>query len=322
MARSTRSTRRHSRTRSRSRAGFGSRAVAACRSSSRRSCTSAIRTIRTTARAGSTPPRTCAGCCTRPTACSCRRARSATPLFHSECRNRVCICKGWVSILRNARAEIAKSARRVGRAIRMKSSSGTSRTTASRRGPSICFGRRSGRGRMGRDSASCSRGRRCRTFARSGPASKSRIASRGSACSPTKQKRDFFAGIDAFALPSRTDSFGLVLLEAWANGKPNLVYRAGGPAELVRDGIDGLHARCGDIEQLSEQLRRLVTDAGMRRDLGERGRARIATEFRWEDKLEMVRSVMASGGRMPRPCQDDTGGLRPLARRGLTSPSR
>src|SRR5262249_34189396 len=55
-------------------------------------------------------------------------------------------------------------------------------------------------------------------------------------------KRDFFAGIDVFALPSRTDSFGLVLLEAWANGKPNLVYRAGGPAELVRDGRDGLHA--------------------------------------------------------------------------------
>src|SRR5262249_4603198 len=50
------------------------------------------------------------------------------------------------------------------------------------------------------------------------------------------QKRDFFAGIDAFALPSRSDSFGLVLLEAWANARPNLVYRAGGPAELVRDG--------------------------------------------------------------------------------------
>ncbi len=45
-----------------------------------------------------------------------------------------------------------------------------------------------------------------------------------------QEKRDFFSTIDLFALPSRTDSFGLVLLEAWANKKPNLVYRAGGPA--------------------------------------------------------------------------------------------
>ena len=43
-----------------------------------------------------------------------------------------------------------------------------------------------------------------------------------------KQKRDFFAGIDMFALPSRSDSFGIVFLEAWANGVPNIGYRAGG----------------------------------------------------------------------------------------------
>jgi glycosyltransferase involved in cell wall biosynthesis len=111
-----------------------------------------------------------------------------------------------------------------------------------------------------------------------------------------RQKRDFFAGIDVFALPSRSDSFGLVLLEAWANGKPNLVYRAGGPAELVRDGLDGLHARCGDVGELAGQLGRLVSDAGLRRRLGEAGRSRIASEFRWEDKLDLVRdTILASG---------------------------
>ena len=102
-------------------------------------------------------------------------------------------------------------------------------------------------------------------------------------------KRDFFAGIDAFALPSRSDSFGLVLLEAWANGQPNLVYRAGGPAELVRDGIDGLQAACGDVGELAVKLGRLVADSGLRRTLGETGLARIALEFRWADKLALVR---------------------------------
>jgi glycosyltransferase involved in cell wall biosynthesis len=120
------------------------------------------------------------------------------------------------------------------------------------------------------------------------------------------QKRDFFAGIDCFALPSRTDSFGLVLLEAWANGKPNLVYRAGGPAELVRDGMDGLHARCGNIHHLAAQLVRLTSDAALRRHLGEVGRLRVGREFRWEDKLELVRAVL-HGQRRPQSLapQDD-----------------
>jgi glycosyltransferase involved in cell wall biosynthesis len=106
------------------------------------------------------------------------------------------------------------------------------------------------------------------------------------------QKRDFFAAIDVFALPSRTDSFGLVLLEAWANGKPNLVYRAGGPAELVRDGIDGLHAKCGDVADLERQLVRLVSSAELRRTLGARGESRIEREFCWDDRLSLVRETI------------------------------
>jgi glycosyltransferase involved in cell wall biosynthesis len=114
-----------------------------------------------------------------------------------------------------------------------------------------------------------------------------------------EQKRDFFAAIDCFALPSRCDSFGLVLLEAWANAKPNLVYRAGGPAELVRHEIDGLQAGCGDLDGLVTQLARLVADAGLRWRLGATGRARIATEFRWSDKLERVRETIRAAADEP-----------------------
>jgi glycosyltransferase involved in cell wall biosynthesis len=103
------------------------------------------------------------------------------------------------------------------------------------------------------------------------------------------QKRDFFAGIDAFALPSRSDSFGLVLLEAWANGKPVVCYRAGGPADLIRDGVDGFLAKCGDVEELAALLTRF-TNVQLPESLGQAGRERIDREFRWADKLELVRS--------------------------------
>jgi len=105
------------------------------------------------------------------------------------------------------------------------------------------------------------------------------------------QKRDFFAGIDIFALPSRSDSFGLVLLEAWANGIPNVAYRAGGVAEVIRHEQDGLLVRCGDTAQLAAALRLLINDAALRNRLGAVGKDRTLHEFRWEDKLSRARQV-------------------------------
>ncbi len=107
------------------------------------------------------------------------------------------------------------------------------------------------------------------------------------------QKRSFFAGIDVFALPSRSDSFGLVLLEAWANGVPVAVYRAGGPADLVRDGIDGLQAACGNVGELAEQIRRLANDPDLRAKLGDAGRDRVRAEFAWPARLAVVRQTLA-----------------------------
>ncbi len=119
-----------------------------------------------------------------------------------------------------------------------------------------------------------------------------------------EQRRDFYAGLDIFALPSRSDSFGLVLLEAWANGLPNLAYRAGGVADLVRTEQDGLLVRCGDTAALAEALRRLLADPLWRRRLGQRGRERVRTEFYWPDKLDLVRSHYLAHQRRSRASVD------------------
>lgn len=106
------------------------------------------------------------------------------------------------------------------------------------------------------------------------------------------EKRDFYAGIDLFALPSRSDSFGLVLLEAWANGVPVVAARAGGPAELVRHGVDGLLARPGDPLDLARHLKALVDSTELRRRLGGAGLARCEFEFQWDAKLQIVRDAI------------------------------
>jgi glycosyltransferase involved in cell wall biosynthesis len=102
-------------------------------------------------------------------------------------------------------------------------------------------------------------------------------------------KRDFFAGLDVFALPSRSDSFGLVLLEAWANQKPNVGYRAGGVAEVIRHGEDGLLVPCGDVAGLASALSGLTQDANLRAHFGQQGYGRTLREFAWVPKVAQVR---------------------------------
>jgi phosphatidylinositol alpha 1,6-mannosyltransferase len=52
-----------------------------------------------------------------------------------------------------------------------------------------------------------------------------------------------FANFDVLAFPSETDTFGLVVLEAFASGVPAVVTDRGGPRYTVRHGVSGFVAR-------------------------------------------------------------------------------
>jgi glycosyltransferase involved in cell wall biosynthesis len=108
---------------------------------------------------------------------------------------------------------------------------------------------------------------------------------------PEAGKRDFFAALDLFALPSRVDSFGLVLLEAWAQGVPSIAYRAGGVPWVIRHQQDGLLVPCGDLDALADGLLSLSADPERRRRLGQAGRERLPREFSWERSFACVEQV-------------------------------
>lgn len=48
-----------------------------------------------------------------------------------------------------------------------------------------------------------------------------------------------FASADVFVFPSRTDTFGLVILEAMASGLPVAAYPVTGPADIIENGLSG-----------------------------------------------------------------------------------
>ena len=74
------------------------------------------------------------------------------------------------------------------------------------------------------------------------------------------------------------EPFGLVIAEAMACGRPVIASRAGGAAEIVEDGVDGLAFSPGDAGQLAGAIARLAADPDERRRLGDAA-ARSARRF-------------------------------------------
>jgi len=91
-----------------------------------------------------------------------------------------------------------------------------------------------------------------------------------------------YAAADIVVLPSHLqESFGLVLIEAMACGKPVIASSLPGVRAVVRDGEDGLLVRAGDVDELAEKICYLVDDRQLRCEMGWRGRAKVEAEYAW-----------------------------------------
>jgi len=95
---------------------------------------------------------------------------------------------------------------------------------------------------------------------------------------------------DVFSMPSRSESFGMVYLEAMAYGKPVVGCRDTGAEDLVVHGATGLLVAKEDIGQLAEALERLITDEALARRLGAAARLRAA-EFTWPKTARQYEAV-------------------------------
>jgi len=115
---------------------------------------------------------------------------------------------------------------------------------------------------------------------------------------PQDELPHFYAALDLFAMPSCTDSFGIVYLEAWANALPVVAAAAGGVVEVVEHQKTGLLVPFGDCDAIASAIDRLMTDRALARRLGAAGRALVDQGFTWDDRvqtlLDRVNVLMAS----------------------------
>jgi phosphatidyl-myo-inositol dimannoside synthase len=108
-----------------------------------------------------------------------------------------------------------------------------------------------------------------------------------------------------FAMPARTElqgdttegeGFGIVFLEAMAQGKPVVGPRNGAPAEFICSGEHGLLVDPSDRAEIAEAIIRLLEDPERRRRMGENAREWVAREFTRENFVARLRQALVQEG--------------------------
>jgi len=86
---------------------------------------------------------------------------------------------------------------------------------------------------------------------------------------------------DVFVLPSKRESFGIVLLEAMAAGRPCVASNVGGIPEIIEDKKNGVLVAPGDEKGLAEGIRRILNTQEIA-DLYERENREKVEDYSWE----------------------------------------
>jgi D-inositol-3-phosphate glycosyltransferase len=100
----------------------------------------------------------------------------------------------------------------------------------------------------------------------------------------------FYRAADLCLIPSRTESFGLVALEAAACGTPVVASAVGGLTTLVEDGRTGFLVDDRDPDVFADRARRVLGDAELAAAMGRRAAAR-ARSYTWTTAAGRLRRL-------------------------------
>ena len=107
---------------------------------------------------------------------------------------------------------------------------------------------------------------------------------------PQERLADFYAAADVVLVPSRSESFGLVALEAQACGTPVVAARVGGLPFVVEDGRTGFLVDGHDPSEHAQRMLDVLRDASLQSRLGDEA-AHRALRFTWDVTADEVARV-------------------------------
>jgi len=102
---------------------------------------------------------------------------------------------------------------------------------------------------------------------------------------------ELLASFDIFVLPSRSEGFGRVNLEAMAMRKPVISTNVGGIPEVVLDGVTGILVTPGNSKALAHAIIKVLNDSRLGKSMGNAGRRRVEEHFTLRTHVQRIEEI-------------------------------
>jgi glycosyltransferase involved in cell wall biosynthesis len=102
---------------------------------------------------------------------------------------------------------------------------------------------------------------------------------------------EIIATFNVAVLPSFFEGMGRVLLEAMAMEKPVVASRVGGIPDLVENGVNGLLTTPGNVNELSDAIKRILRNKSLAANMGLAGREKVTDQFSANTMVRTLDSI-------------------------------
>ena len=114
---------------------------------------------------------------------------------------------------------------------------------------------------------------------------------------PRRELGAIYRDHHVFCLPARSETFGVVVLEALACGLPVIATNVGGMPDIVQHGTNGMLVPPEDAKALADALHAVARDESLRARLAAHARESVLPRFAWraigERMAEVLRTMRA-----------------------------
>ncbi|MBI2619750.1 MAG: glycosyltransferase family 4 protein [Ignavibacteriales bacterium] len=109
----------------------------------------------------------------------------------------------------------------------------------------------------------------------------------------TSNVPELLAAIDLVVMPSYSESFGFLAVEAMAMGIPVVGTNTGGLSEIIQDGVTGFLTQPGDYTQLADRIVKVLKEKKLYKAMSVNSLARARRHFDLEKNVSQLEAVLA-----------------------------